>query len=120
MAKDISFKAAEVKSTISSMDGVYDQISTIIGDIKSNAEKIPGFWNCAEANNFIGVLNSVSIDFDNFEKKYDTFKTALNQVIASYQKQNDAYVSKLTAMAKVNGTPTNANSGASAGDSSSS
>jgi uncharacterized protein YukE len=119
MAYKISFNAAAVNTTISSMDAVYDQISEILKDINSKKETISGFWSCAEANNFLTVLASLSTDFTNFEKKYASFKTALNQVISTYEKEEEAYVSKLESTKKVNGTPTNADSGASAGDSSS-
>ena len=40
--------------------------------------------------------------------------------MTAYEKDNEAFVSKLDSMKKVDGTPTNADSGTSAGDSSSS
>ena len=118
MAYDIDFNPTAVKTTISKMDGVYDQISEILKDINSKKETISGFWSCTEANNFLTVLSSLSTDFTNFEKKYATFKTALDQTMTAYEKDNEAFVSKLDSMKKVNGIPTNASSGA--GDSSSS
>ena len=111
MGYDIDFKSSQVKSTISSMDGVYDQISDVISDIKNKEESIAGFWSCTEANNFKTVLASVSTDFDNFEKKYADFKTALNQVITTYENDDEAFSTKLDSMAKVNGSPSFSDSG---------
>jgi uncharacterized protein YukE len=111
MGYEINFASAQVKSTISSMDGVYDQISAVITDIKNKEESIASFWSCTEANNFKTVLASVATDFDNFEKKYDAFKTALNQVITTYENDDEAFSSKLDSMAKVNGSPSYSDSG---------
>ncbi len=120
MAYKINFNATAVNNTISSLDTVYNQISEVIKDINGKKDTISSFWSCVEANSFLNVLGTVSTDFTNFEKKYTAFKTALDQVISTYEKEEEAYISKLDSMKKVNGTPTNANSGASAGDSSSS
>lgn len=113
MAYDIDFNPSAVKGTISNMDGVYTQISALLKEINGKKDTIAGFWSCIEANSFLNVLASLSTDFSNFEKKYDAFKTALNQVIETYEKDNEAFVSKINAIAKVNGNASSGNSGAS-------
>ena len=92
---DIEIKTDEVKSIVTQIDSIYNDLSSKIKELNSKKDTISGFWSSREAGEFIKQLEKVSTMFTDFDKEYFNFISSLNNFIKMYDNEEENFVSSI-------------------------
>ena len=92
---DIEISTSEVKSLVSEIDGLYDELALKINELNQKKETISGFWTSREATLFNNQLDKVSKMFVDFEKEYNNFVLSLNNFTKMYDEEEESFISSI-------------------------